>query len=124
MLLQIPLSWVFVGLKNPTVRLVYSLLLGLGLEIFCYRSRKIIALYSKHLFIEVLHPLILIFMTYFLMSLFNRQSQTKYVFLFTFAYLAYVNVKRMLDDYGHWRADIGKQLTYTIMKLTSLSVCF
>jgi hypothetical protein len=68
--------------------------------------------------------MILIFMTYFLMNVFNRQSQTKYVFLCTFLYLSYVNIKRMFDDYGEWRVDIIKQLAYLVMKLTSLSVCF
>jgi lysophospholipid acyltransferase len=81
-------------LKNPTIRLLYFLVLGLTAEWLLYGNRIIDALITD---ISVL----------MILKFAPRKYSGIVANLFTFAHLFYLHIERLYTDYGGWSMDIS-----------------
>ena len=90
--------------KNAFLRHMYNIVLGASLQIFMFRD-------------TVYHIYIMAYSTYFLMSMFPRETQHKYVIGFLLAYMSGQHCWAMYTDFGGFKMDVT---TYTMILVTKL----
>ena len=88
----IPFSFLNYCIHNRYLRLVYSLLVGLILQY---------SIYGKN----ILHTIIATIITYFFVYFFGRKLSPFYLLIGTLAHLSYLNIYRMIVNYGDWAID-------------------
>ena len=112
MLSIIPFCFINYLIHGKTIRLIYSLVLGLIFQISIYKLK----------FIHILIPAIF---TYLFIKYFGRKYSAFYVFVFTLLYLSYLHIKRLFEEYGEWRGDdVTIIYMMTISKYSSLAFSY
>ena len=112
MLGLIPFCFLNYFIHGKTIRLIYSLVLGIFFQISIYKMK----------FIHILIPAIF---TYLFIKYFGRKYSAFYVFIFTLLYLSYLHIKRLFEEYGEWRGDdVTIIYMMTISKYSSLAFSY
>ena len=92
MMSAIPFSLFNYYIKNRTMRLLYSLIVGLILHYSIYG-------------IKSLHTIISTIVVYYFIKFFGRSLSPVYVLLGAFLQLSILNIHRMIFDFGGWAID-------------------
>jgi hypothetical protein len=62
--------------------------------------------------------------TYLFVKFLGRQVSAWYLLIYHILHLAFLHIKRMVEDYGGWQLDISVIVMMTIIKFTSLGFAY
>lgn len=93
--------------KKPFFRYMYSFIIGFALNVFMYEK-------------DVIHPVIMIFMTYFIIHAFSRTKQHVILFVVIYFYQSVLHINRMVYHYGEWGAEITAFTMNLVCRLISI----
>ena len=89
---QIPFSFLNYLIHDKKSRLIYSLVVGFFLQYSIYG-------------INILHTIISTISTYLFCYYYGRKKSPFYILIGTMIHLSYLNIVRMIEDYGGWAID-------------------
>ena len=108
----IPFSFINYLIHNRNARLMYSLLIGLILQYSIYG-------------INTLHTIFSTFTSYFFVYFFGRKLSPFYLLIGLMIHLSYLNIKRMIEDYGGWAIDdISTIYMIMLTKYIAFAFCY
>ncbi|CAM9195114.1 unnamed protein product [Discosporangium mesarthrocarpum] len=108
LLLCYPLSFIFARLPSPTIKHIYSFLVGVWMMQFVFYSQWI-------------HSLITTAVTYIMVLTLPNKYMPQVVFTFVMAYISFSHIYRQYVDWMGWSLDFtGPQMVLTI-KLSSFA---
>jgi lysophospholipid acyltransferase len=108
----IPFSFINYLIHNRNARLLYSLLIGLILQYSIYG-------------INTLHTIFSTFTSYFFVYFFGRKISPFYLLIGLMIHLSYLNIKRMIEDYGGWAIDdISTIYMIMLTKYIAFAFCY
>ena len=108
----IPFSFINYLISNKTPRLIYSLIIGLILEYSLYG-------------INIIHTIFSTITSYLFVYYFGRKLSPFYLLIATMIHLSYLNIYRMIVDYGGWMIDdISTIYMMMVTKYTSFAFSY
>lgn len=105
------LSYGITFIKKPSYRYWYSFLTGFGLNLFMYEW-------------QVVHPILMMLITYFLMRVLNRDKQHLVIFFVLYTYQSGLHLERMMNHYGEWGGEVTSFTMNLVCRLISLGFCY
>lgn len=106
LLIAYPAAFLHKSLPNPTVKHIYSAVLGFGFGLFCFG------------WTQMLLPLGMAIPIY-LLTLTRVPKMPVIAFLYCLGFLSFTHIHRMIVDYAGWSMDITGSLMLLTVKLTS-----
>lgn len=107
-----PLGWILnVAVRGTTARHLFSAITGLMLQTYMFRE-------------QIIHPMTMTLVTYFLMNVIPRNQSHKAIFVFVMAYLSGSHIYRMVTNFGGWDMDITTYTMILTAKLSALGYCY
>ena len=108
----IPFSFLNYLIKNKTTRLIYSLLIGLILQYSIYGT-------------NIIHTLFSTITSYLFIYFFGRKNSPFYLLIGTMIHLSYLNIYRMVINYGGWMIDdISTIYMMSLAKYTAFAFAY
>jgi lysophospholipid acyltransferase len=97
--------------RGTTARHLFATITGFLLQAYMFRE-------------SVIHPFIMMLVTYLMMLLLPRNVQHKAVFVFVMGYLSGSHIYRMYTKFGGWDMDISTYTMILTAKLSALAFCY
>lgn len=109
---SIPFGLLNYYIHNRNLRLLYSLIIGFIWQYSIYG-------------INTFHTVFSTLSTYLFVYYFGRKKSPFYVLVGTMIHLSYINIKRMIEDYGNWSIDsVSTIYMMTLAKYTDFAFSY
>ena len=69
---------------------------------------------------QVVHPIIMLFITYFCMRFLNRDRQHLIIFIILYTYQSWMHIDRMIQNFGEWGGEVTSFTMNLVWRLISL----
>ena len=73
---------------------------------------------------DIKHSFFMLFITYAIMNLINRESQHLVVFIVLFLYQSAIHIEVMIKSWGEWGAEVTAFTMNLVCRLISLAICY
>lgn len=108
----IPFAFLNHLIKTPTLRLYYSLFLGVSFQYIIYGT-------------GIIHTFTSTIITYIFIKFYGRKKSAFIIFIITLIHLTTLHIYRMIVDYGGWTIDDPTTIyMMSICKFSSLAFCY
>jgi lysophospholipid acyltransferase len=110
-LVMLPLGWIFIYLRNPYLRMIYSLIFGLFFQYLVYSSAML------HVIFALVANLSIIWMI-------PTQYIGRTAIFYNFAHNSIIHLYRLLIDYDNWSIEISVIFMLVMCKFCSFAFCY